>query len=50
MELLTVIHDDPGGLLAAVLQRMQAKRSVRGGIGMIVDTEYAALVMEVIIV
>jgi len=50
MELFTVIDDDPGGLLAAVLQRMQTKRRVSGGIGMIVDTEHAALVVEVIIV
>ena len=42
MEALAVEGDDAGGFLAAMLQRVQAKRGDGGGVGMTEDAEYAA--------
>ena len=41
-----VESDDAGGLLAAMLQRVQAKRGDRGGVGMIEDAEDAAFLAQ----
>ena len=38
--------DDAGGFLAAMLERMQAERGQRRGIGMIEDAEDAALLVQ----
>ena len=46
MEALAVERDDAGGFLAAVLQRMQAERGDRRGVGMTEDAEYAAFFAE----
>ena len=49
VELLAVARDDAGRLLPAVLQRVQAEvRDVRG-LGVPVDAEDAALVVEVVV-
>jgi hypothetical protein len=50
VELPTVVGDDAGGFLAAVLQGVQAKGGQRGGIGMAEDAENAALLVEFIVV
>ena len=42
MEALAVVGDDAGGFLAAVLQRVQAKRGDGGSVGMTEDAEHAA--------
>ena len=42
MEPLAVEGDDAGGFLAAVLERVQAERGDRGGVGMAEDAEDAA--------
>src|SRR6266446_7083415 len=42
MELLAVIGDDPGRLLAAMLERVEAERDQRRGLGMAIDAEDAA--------
>ena len=46
MEALAVEGDDAGGLLAAMLERMQAKRSDRGGVRMTEHAEDAALLAQ----
>src|SRR5262249_6825186 len=46
MKPAAVEGDDAGRLLAAVLKRMQAERGDRGGIGMAVDAEHAALLAQ----
>ena len=43
MKALAVVADDAGRFLAAMLERMQAERRDRGGVGMPVDAENAAL-------
>ena len=42
MEALAVEGDDAGGLLAAMLQSVQAERRDGGGVGMAEDAEHAA--------
>jgi hypothetical protein len=49
VELRAVIGDDAGGFLAAMLQRMQAKRDDRRGVLPSENAEDAALVMEVVV-
>src|SRR5215469_3465963 len=46
MEAGAVERDDAGGLLAAVLKRMQAKRGDRGGGGVAKNAEHAALLAQ----
>ena len=46
VEALAVEGDDAGGLLAAVLQGVQAERCDGGGVGMAEDAEHAALLAE----
>ena len=48
VEALAVERDDAGGLLAPVLQRMQAKRGDRCRIGMAEDAEHAAFLAQAI--
>ena len=48
IELLAVIGDDPGRLLPAMLQRVQAERSKRRSVGVAIHTEDAAFVVEVV--
>ena len=48
VELPAIIGDDAGGLLAAMLQRMQAERGKRRRIGVAIHPEHAAFVMEMI--
>ena len=46
VEALAVEGDDAGGLLAAVLQRVQAERGDGGGVGMAEDAEHAAFLAQ----
>ena len=46
VEALAVERDDPGGLLAAVLQRVQSERGDRRGVGMAEDAEHAAFLAQ----
>jgi hypothetical protein len=46
VEALAVKGDDAGGLLAAVLKRVEAQRGDGGGVGMAEDAEHAALFAE----
>ncbi len=46
MEALAVEGDDAGRLLAAMLERVQAERGDRGGVGMAEDAEDAALLAQ----
>ena len=46
MEPLAVEGDDAGGLLAAMLERVQAERGDRGGVGMAENAEHAALLAQ----
>src|SRR5690348_7780918 len=50
VELLAVIGDDPGGLLAAMLQRVQPEGDERGGIAMAVDAENPAFLAQMVVV
>tara|TARA_B100002003_G_scaffold247235_1_gene278375 strand:- start:1057 stop:1296 length:240 start_codon:yes stop_codon:yes gene_type:complete len=50
VELIAVIGNDSGGLLASVLERMQAQRRQSGGIGMVKDTENATFFSRLVIV
>ena len=50
VETLAVEADDAGGFLAAMLQRVQAERGNRRGVGVAEDTEYAALFTQPIAV
>ncbi len=50
VELLAVIGDDAGRFLAAMLQRMQAKRRQRRRFGMAEDAEHPAFLVQVIVV
>jgi len=50
MELHAVIGDDAGRFLAAMLQRMQPECRQRSGLGMTEHAEYAAFVVEMIVV
>ena len=47
-ELLAVIGDDAGRLLAAMLQRVQPERGQRRRVGVPVDPENAAFLVETI--
>jgi hypothetical protein len=42
--------DNPGGFLPAVLQRVQAQRRDRGGVGDVPDSENAAFLMRLVII
>ncbi|GIQ76537.1 hypothetical protein BraRD5C2_49830 [Bradyrhizobium sp. RD5-C2] len=46
MEAAAVEGDNAGGLLAAVLQGVQAERGDRGGLGVAEDAEHAAFLAE----
>jgi hypothetical protein len=46
VEALAVEGNDAGGLLAAVLERVQAQRRDRGGVRVAKDTEHAAFFAE----
>ena len=46
MEALAVEGDDAGRFLAAMLQRVQAERGDRGGVGMAEDAEHAAFLAQ----
>ena len=46
MEALAVERDDAGGLLAAMLQGVQAERGDRGGVRMAEDAEHAAFLAQ----
>ena len=46
MEALAVEGDDAGGFLTAMLERMQAERGDRGGVGMPEHAEHAALLAQ----
>ena len=46
VEALAVVADDAGGLLAAVLQGVQAERGDGGGVGVSVDAEHAAFLAQ----
>ena len=48
MEALAVEGDDAGGLLAAVLERVQAERGDGGGVGMAEDAEHAAFFAQAV--
>ena len=48
-ELLPVIGDDTGGFLAAVLQGVEPKRGQGRRVGMAINPENAAFVVEVVI-
>ena len=50
VELLAVIGDDAGRLLAAMLQGMQAERGQRRGLGMAENAEHAAFLMQVVVI
>ena len=43
-----VERDDAGGLLTAMLERMQAQRGDGGGIGMAENAEYAAFLAQAV--
>ncbi len=49
MELAAIVGNDAGGLLAAMLQRVQAKRDDGGCVLPAENAEHTAFVMEVII-
>ena len=49
MKLLAIGRDDAGCLLAAMLERMQPKRRVSGGIFMVKNSEDAAFFVEMIV-
>ncbi len=49
-KLLAVARDDPGGLLAPVLQSVEAEVGEVGRLGMAEDPEQAAFVVEAIVV
>src|SRR5689334_8886971 len=48
-ELLAVARDDPRGLLPAMLERVQSEVGDVRGLGVAVDREDAALVVEVVV-
>ncbi len=48
VEALAVEGDDAGGLLAAVLERVQAERGDGGGVGMAEDAEHAAFLAQAV--
>jgi hypothetical protein len=50
VELTAVVGNDPGGFLAAVLERMQAERSVGGSVGIADDAENPTLLLQVIVI
>ena len=50
VELLAVGGDDAGGLLAAMLEGMQAERGMRGRVGMAGDAEHPAFLMQLVVV
>ena len=49
VEIVAVAGDDPGGLLAAVLQRVETEIGEVGGFGMAEDAEDTTFVVEVIV-
>jgi hypothetical protein len=48
-ELLAVIGDDAGRFLAAVLQGVQPERGQRRRVGMAVNPEHAAFLVEMVV-
>ena len=48
--LIGVVGDDSTGLLAAMLQGVQAKRCMGGGPGAAEDAEHAALLVQLVVV
>jgi hypothetical protein len=50
MEVLSVISDDAGRFLPAMLQRMQAQHGERRGVLVSEDAKYAALLPELVVV
>ena len=50
VETLAVEGDDAGGLLAAVLQGVQAERGDGGGVGVTEDAEHAAFLAQPVVV
>src|SRR5438128_6462244 len=50
MELLAIIGNDPSGFLAAMLERVQAERDQRGGVGMAIDPEDAAFLAQMVVI
>ena len=50
MKLAIVVRNYPGGFLAAMLKRMQAKNGVRGGVFMTEDPEDPTFVVETIFI
>src|SRR5260370_35872268 len=50
MELLAVIGQYPGGFVAAMLERVQAERNQRGGVGMAVNPEEAAFLGQMVVI
>ncbi|KAF0675134.1 hypothetical protein PMES_02560 [Profundibacterium mesophilum KAUST100406-0324] len=48
--MLGIVADDPPGLLAAMLERMQAEGNEIGGIGHARDPEHATFFMQLVIV
>ena len=49
IELLAVVDDHAGRFLAAVLEGVQAKRGMGGGILVALDAENAAFLMELVV-
>jgi hypothetical protein len=49
VKMLSIEADDAGGLLAAMLKRVQAECRQRGGVGMIEDPEDAALLVQLLL-
>jgi len=49
MEMAAVEADDAGSLLAPMLERMQAERGQRRGVGMVEDAEDAALLVQLVL-
>jgi hypothetical protein len=49
MELLTVIGDDPGSLLPAMLERVETKVRKVSSLLMAIDAEYRTFVMKFVV-
>jgi hypothetical protein len=49
VELLAVVDDHAGRLLAAVLEGVQAKRGVGGGVLIAMDAEDATFLVELVV-
>ena len=49
MEMVAVEADDAGGFLAAMLERVEAERGERRGVGMVEDAEHAAFLVQAVL-